>query len=297
MASFNHKYQLSNLNTGILEASLKEVQPHSKEFTNAFYKHLFTIYPEFKPLFAHTNLEKQKNLFLNFLNFFRKNISSPDVLIAHLKGLGARHVKYGVKPEYYPLFGTALLNTLTQYFHEDWTDELDQAWLDAYHTITALMLEGSEYNYEFLLLKKEAKSNRERKFYSRGKIIYTSFLEIQPRLKQFTNTFYKNLFVSYPEIGILFANTFMIHQEKVFINSFSFIVKNFDNNSLIQAKLKGLGARHLRYGVLPEYYPLFGNILLKTLAQFLKESWTDEVEQAWSESYKIITALMLEGKL
>ena len=225
MASFNHKYKLSTLSTALLEDSLREVQLNGQEFTNAFYKHLFALYPEFKSLFAHTNLKKQENLFLNFLAFLGRNLSSPDILIAHLKGLGARHVKYGVKPEYYPFFGTALLKALTQYFNKDWTEDLDQAWLEAYHAITAVMLEGSEYDYEVLFLKKYIEQSPIKNSFSQREIIHGSFLLIQPCMQEFAQTFYKNLFASYPEIGILFTNTFMIHQEKVFINSFSFISK------------------------------------------------------------------------
>jgi hemoglobin-like flavoprotein len=46
---------------------------------------------------------------------------------------------------------------------------------------------------------------------------------------------------------------------------------------------------------LPEYYPLFGNALLKTLAQYLGQDWTEEVKQAWSDAYDAISTLMLEG--
>ncbi|MGB3692312.1 MAG: globin domain-containing protein [Spirulinaceae cyanobacterium] len=269
---------------------------HEPNFTRTFYGYLFDIHPELKPLSTHTNLSKQESLLLDFLAFFTQNLSNPDLLIAHLKGLGARHVKYGVRPEYYPLFGSALLNTFTQYFKKNWTEELDQAWLDAYHAITALMLAGAEYDPEVLLIKKNSKEISEKQSYSPEELIQISFSELKPSLQEFVRVFYKNLFVSYPEITILFTNTFMIKQEKVLITSLCFVVKNLTKPELLEAKLKGLGARHIKYRVLPEYYPLFSHILLKTLAQYLKGNWTVEVERAWLDSYNLITSLMLQEK-
>ncbi len=296
MASLNYKQRLKKLNNSLLEDSCKEIQVYGKDFIRTFYEYLFGIYPELKPLFAHANSRKQESLLLDFLAFFTQNLSNPELLIAHLKGLGARHVKYGVRAEYYPLFGAALLNTFTQYFKKDWTEELDQAWLDAYQAIAALMLEGAEYDAEVLLLKKKSEEILEKQSYSPEELIKISFLELKPSLKEFVRTFYKNLFASYPEIAVLFTNTFIIQQEKLFITSLCFVVENSTKFELLEAKLKGLGARHIKYGVLPDYYPLFGHVLLKTLAQYLKGNWTIEVERAWLDLYNLITSLMLQEK-
>jgi hypothetical protein len=37
-----------------------------------------------------------------------------------------------------------LLSTFAHFFAEDWTDELNSAWAEAYKTIAAVMLEGAE---------------------------------------------------------------------------------------------------------------------------------------------------------
>ncbi|KAM3090990.1 globin domain-containing protein [Phormidesmis sp. 146-12] len=59
--------------------------------------------------------------------------------------------------------------------------------------------------------------------------------------------------------------------------------------------VKGLGTRHLQYGVLPEHYPMVGSTLLKVFAICLGDRWTPEVEQAWSEAYAAVAQLMLDG--
>ena len=51
----------------------------------------------------------------------------------------------------------------------------------------------------------------------------------------------------------------------------------------------------MKYGVLPEHYPLVGSVLLKSMATSLKDQWTPEYEAAWTDAYGAITEIMLEG--
>ncbi len=77
-------------------------------------------------------------------------LRKPEVLENALKGLGTRHVKYGVLPQHYPMVGGALLKTFEALLGSDWTPELKQAWIDAYGSVTQLMLEGADYPTESL---------------------------------------------------------------------------------------------------------------------------------------------------
>ena len=135
----------SGLAVGLLEQSFEQVKPQAEAFVNSFYDNLFTDYPAAKPLFEHTNMAKQKQMLLGALVMVVENLRKPEVLSESLKGLGARHVKYGALPEHYPLVGNSLLKTFEQYLDTNWTQQVKQAWVDAYGAITALMLEGAEY--------------------------------------------------------------------------------------------------------------------------------------------------------
>lgn len=134
-----------SLQVEVLEQSFEQVKPKSDDFVTSFYDNLFTANPEAKPLFANTDMAKQKKMLLNSLVLVVENLRKPEVLSDALKGLGARHVKYGALPEHYPLVGNALLKTFSDYLGESWTPEVKQAWVDAYGAITTLMLEGADY--------------------------------------------------------------------------------------------------------------------------------------------------------
>ncbi|MBE9128650.1 MULTISPECIES: globin family protein [unclassified Coleofasciculus] len=133
------------LQVEVLEQSFEQIKLQANDFVVSFYDNLFTAYPEAKPLFANTNMANQQKMLLNSLVLVVDNLRKPDVLSDALKGLGARHVKYGTLPAHYPLVGNALLKTFGDYLGESWTPEVKQAWVDGYGAITTLMLEGAEY--------------------------------------------------------------------------------------------------------------------------------------------------------
>ena len=141
-----------SLQVELLEQSFEAIKPHANEFVNSFYDNLFTANPEAKPLFKTTDMAEQKKKLLGSLVLVVDNLRKPDVLDNALRGLGARHVKYGALPEHYPLVGSALLTTFEQYLKEKWTPEVKQAWVDAYGAISQIMLDGADYTQQEIAL-------------------------------------------------------------------------------------------------------------------------------------------------
>lgn len=141
-----------SLQVELLESSFEGVKPQAEEFANSFYENLFTTYPEAKPLFTTTDMAAQKKKLLASLVLVVENLRKPDALTEALKGLGARHVQYGALPEHYPLVGNSLLMTFEQYLGEGWTEDVKQAWVDAYGAITELMLSGADYSEQSVQL-------------------------------------------------------------------------------------------------------------------------------------------------
>lgn len=148
-----------SLKVEVLERSFEKVRPKADDFASSFYETLFADYPQAKPLFANTNMAEQKKKLLSALVLVIENLRNPKVLADSLKGLGARHVKYGTLPEHYPLVGNALLKTFEQYLGSDWTPEVKRAWVNAYGAITELMLEGADYSAKDVKLEQKSQSS------------------------------------------------------------------------------------------------------------------------------------------
>lgn len=281
-----------SLNVELLEQSFELVKPKADEFVGSFYNNLFTDYPAAKPLFEHSDMAKQQQMLKGALVMVVENLRKPDVLSGALKGLGARHVKYGALPEHYPLVGNSLLKTLAQYAGSAWTVELKEAWAGAYGAITELMLEGADYTQDEVALESvpapaEGGLNVE--------LLEQSFALVAPQADDLVSTFYDNLFTDYPDARPLFEHTDMTKQKQMLKGGLVMVVENLRKPDILSKALKGLGARHVKYGALPAHYPLVGNSLLKTLEQYAGSAWTTEVKEAWVGAYGAITELMLEG--
>ena len=279
-----------SLQVEVLEKSFDEIKPQASEFVNSLYDNLFTVNPEAKPLFDTTDMEAQKKKLLNSLVLVVDNLRKPDTLNGALKGLGARHVKYGALPAHYPLVGGALLTTFEQYLKDKWTPEVKQAWVDAYGAISEIMLDGADYSEaEISLPTPEAEVGLN------VELLEQSFDEIKPVANKFVASFYENLFTAHPEAKPLFDTTNMKAQKKKLLDSLVLVVENLRQPDVLDKTLRGLGARHVKYGALPEHYPLVGEALLTTFEQYLKDKWTPDTREAWVSAYGAISEIMLDG--
>jgi len=282
-----------SLQVELLEQSFEGIKPQADGFVNSFYANLFTANPEARPLFDTTDMEAQKKKLLASLVLVVENLRKPDVLDGALRGLGARHVKYGALPEHYPLVGNALLTTFEQYLKEQWTPEVKQAWIDAYGAISQIMLDGADYSAAEIALP--ATTAEEEAPGLQVELLEQSFAEIKPQASEFVASFYDNLFTANPEAKPLFDTTDMEAQKKKLLASLVLVVENLRKPDVLDGALRGLGARHVKYGALPEHYPLVGSALLTTFKQYLGEKWTTNTKQAWVDAYGAISEIMLDG--
>ena len=127
----------------LLETSFQEITPCGDAFVTAFYERLFTRFPQTRAFFALTDMKEQRKKLLGALALVIHNLRKPEVLTSALKGLGQRHVNYGVRPEHYPIVGAVLLETFADFLGERWTPAYHDAWAQAYEAVCAIMLEGA----------------------------------------------------------------------------------------------------------------------------------------------------------
>jgi hemoglobin-like flavoprotein len=147
------------LNVELLEQSFNSVKDYGEEFSAQFYKTLFEDYPIVKPLFENTHLEVQSKKLFASLGWVVDSLRNPEVLDNTLKGLGTRHVKYGVLPQHYPMVGNSLLRTFAEILATDWSFETEQAWTEAYAIVTQKMLAGANYSQDILNLSNATKDH------------------------------------------------------------------------------------------------------------------------------------------
>ncbi len=128
----------------LLESSFQAVVLHGEAFVAAFYERLFTRFPETRALFAATDMSELRKKLQQTLALIVQHLQHPEVLDGMLGELGQRHVTYGIRPEHYPLVGTALLETFADFLGKHWTQEHHDAWVKGYEAVSGLMLKGAQ---------------------------------------------------------------------------------------------------------------------------------------------------------
>ena len=131
-----------------LETSFDLVAPRGDELVDVFYSRLFTTAPAVKPLFASTDLRKQKAMLLATLVLLRDSLRELDSLVPKLHALGARHVGYGAQPAHYPVVGQVLIGAMQKTAGDAWKPEYTAAWQEAYGVVQGVMLQGASAGVE-----------------------------------------------------------------------------------------------------------------------------------------------------
>jgi hemoglobin-like flavoprotein len=132
-----------NVDLQALATSFDLVAPRGGDLTAVFYARLFAVAPGVRPLFAATDLERQKTMLLDVLVLLRRSLDDLPAIAPVLGGLGARHVAYGARPEHYPVVGEVLIAALAEVAGPAWRPEYERAWNAAFGIVAGAMLEGA----------------------------------------------------------------------------------------------------------------------------------------------------------
>ena len=120
---------------------------------------LFTMEPSAKIIFGfNKDMDPNSDDVLNsprftkhakyFIQMIDKALSmlGPDIeiLTEILLELGEKHVKYGVKPEYFPSMGRALIDTVGEFLGDDFTEDVKSDWVEVYGALSYDMIRAQK---------------------------------------------------------------------------------------------------------------------------------------------------------
>lgn len=126
-----------------LRASYDLVAPRAQELIDTFYTKLFATAPAVRPLFP-TDMRAQKGHLLAAVGLVVKHADNLNALAEPLQQMGARHVKYGAKPEHYPVVRDTMLYALAHIAGKAWTPQFAADWAVALNAVAAFMIKGAE---------------------------------------------------------------------------------------------------------------------------------------------------------
>lgn len=116
------------------------------------------------------------------------------------------------------------------------------------------------------------------------------FREMDPAV--IGDAFYSKLFSYNPSLRKMFPSNMDRQYEKL-MNMISTIIARLDKMDELNDEIAAMAQRHVQYGVRPGHYKLVGNALLWTLRKGLGDDWTNELENAWTKCYSLLSGAMI----
>ena len=107
--------------------------------TATFYARLFEIDGAAAKLFAHVDMATQRKKLAQSLAVVVAALDDPDSLLPAISALGKRHTHYGVEHHHFDSVGEALLTALGTTLGASYTQEIHDAWAEAYALVAAVM--------------------------------------------------------------------------------------------------------------------------------------------------------------
>lgn len=126
------------------------------------------------------------------------------------------------------------------------------------------------------------------------KLVTDSWEKVKPISDKAAELFYGKLFELDPSLKALFKGD-MAEQGRKLMAMINTAVNGLTNLEAIVPAVQDLGKRHVGYGVTDEHYDTVGAALLWTLEQGLGDGFTDEVKQAWTDTYVLLATTMKEA--
>jgi NAD(P)H-flavin reductase/hemoglobin-like flavoprotein len=108
-----------------------------------FYGRLFVGHPHLRGMFPPA-MDVQRDRLLRALIQIVEGLTSPEDLVRYLSQLGRDHRKYSVEPAMYDAVGEALIATLRAYAGPAFTQDAQEAWVQAYQAASGLMIRAAE---------------------------------------------------------------------------------------------------------------------------------------------------------
>jgi hemoglobin-like flavoprotein len=125
-------------------------------------------------------------------------------------------------------------------------------------------------------------------------LVQSSWEKVAPISEQAAELFYGQLFTLDPTLKPLFKGD-MKEQGKKLMATLNLAVTSLTKLETILPAVRDLGRRHVQYGVLDEHYDTVGKALLWTLEQGLGDGFTEDVKDAWTETYITLSTVMIEA--
>jgi len=134
----------------IIQATSPWLKEHAEEVTRCFYKRMFDANPEVRPMFnpSHQATGRQQRALAGAILAYTAHIAELSVLGDAVELIAYKHASLGVQEEHYPIVGEHLLAAIDEVLGESSSQEILDAWGQAYNLLAGILIEREGSIYE-----------------------------------------------------------------------------------------------------------------------------------------------------
>ncbi|MCM3764276.1 NO-inducible flavohemoprotein [Neobacillus niacini] len=121
----------------IVKSTVPVLEQYGEQITIRFYQLMFGNHPELLNIFNHANQKqgRQQKALAGTVYAAAMYIDNLEAILPVVKQIAHKHRSLGIKPEHYPIVGKHLLLAIKDVLGEAATDEIIDAWAQAYDVI------------------------------------------------------------------------------------------------------------------------------------------------------------------
>lgn len=121
----------------IIKSTVPVLEVHGEQITTVFYKTMFENHPELLNIFNHANQKqgRQQRALAGTVYAAAKYIDNLEAILPVVTQIAHKHRSLGIKPEHYPIVGKHLLLAIKEVLGDAATEEIINAWGEAYNVI------------------------------------------------------------------------------------------------------------------------------------------------------------------
>jgi nitric oxide dioxygenase len=140
---------LSETTISIVKSTAPVLEQNGELLTRHFYQRMFRENPEVAPFFnsAHQSSGSQQRALAGAICAFAANVDQLEVLGAAVETIAQKHAALRILPEHYPIVGANLLASIREVLGAAATDEIIDAWAEAYNFLAGILIGRESHIY------------------------------------------------------------------------------------------------------------------------------------------------------
>ena len=271
--------ELSAKTKEIVKSTAPAIKAKAEKLTGRMYDIMFSTYPYAKALFKNAPANQPQVLARSIVGY-AENIDRLDALKDVLDKIAVHHIQASILPEHYSWVGNSLLQAIKDTLGTAATDEIMDAWGQAYWFLANVLIERERELYQSALTDE------------RKQIVKDTAPILKEKAEAITTRMYEIMFSNYPDAKALFKNA-PNNQNQVLAKSLIVYAENIDNLGALKGAVERISKHHIDTKVKPEHYPWVIESLLQAMTDVLDEVATLEVKDAWFAAYWFLAGILM----